>query len=109
MIVYISFDYDMVKKLVSLSRHVPVQYLNGDRSPAQLAKDGISGADYHFTVFKKNTAWIREARENNIRLNAWTVNDTTTMNWLLAEKFDFITTNEPELLLMRLERSTIAD
>ena len=101
-IVYISFDYDMVKKLVSLSPHVPVQYLNGDKSPEELAADGISGADYHFSVFKKNTGWIEEARTKKIVLNAWTVNDTATMDWLLSEKFDFITTNEPELLLTRI-------
>lgn len=99
MTTYISFDYDMVKKIVNLDPNAPVQYLNGDKSPEQLAADKITGADYHFSVFKKNPEWIPSAKKNKIILNAWTVNDTVTMDWLLKEKFDFITTNEPELLL----------
>ena len=39
------------------------------------------------------------AKENGIILNAWTVNTREDMQWLLDNKFDFITTNEPELLL----------
>ncbi len=99
MTTYISFDYDMVKKVLELSPGSPVQYLNGDKSPSQLAADGITGADYHFSVYKNKPDWIREAKEKGVILNAWTVNDTATIKWLLAEKFDFITTNEPELLL----------
>ncbi len=102
MTTYISFDYDMLKKVISLDRKAPTQYLNGDIPPGQLKKDGISGADYHFSVFKKNPGWIAEAKQHGIILNAWTVNDTTGMDWLLSQKFDFITTNEPELLFTRL-------
>jgi len=101
MTTYISFDYDMVKKIQELDPNAPVQYLNGDKSPEQLAADGIRGMDYHFSVFKKNPDWIASAKKHGIILNAWTVNDSTTMDWLLREGFDFITTNEPELLLER--------
>jgi len=33
------------------------------------------------------------------------VNDAATMDWLLANGFDFITTNEPELLFERAKLS----
>ncbi len=98
-IVYISFDYDILKELRRLDPAVSLQYLEGNIAPAQLKADGINGADYHFSVFKTKPHWIREAKENGIALNAWTVNDSTTMNWLLKEGFDFITTNEPEMLM----------
>jgi glycerophosphoryl diester phosphodiesterase len=98
-IVYISFDYDILKKVIELSPGAETQYLNGEITPEGLKKDGISGADYHFSVFKKNPEWIARAQKNNIILNAWTVNDKEDMQWLLENKFQFITTNEPELLL----------
>ena len=99
MVVYISFDYDILKKIKELRPNALTQYLNGDQTPQQLKADGIAGADYHISVFKKNPEWITMAKENGIILNAWTVNTREDMQWLLERKFDFITTNEPELLL----------
>jgi glycerophosphoryl diester phosphodiesterase len=104
MVVYISFDYDILKKIIEIDHAAQTQYLNGDKTPAQLKADGITGADYHISVFKKNPEWIEQAHQNKIILNAWTVNDKTDMQWLLEKKFDFITTNEPELLLSLLKQ-----
>lgn len=98
-VVYISFDYDILKAVLENDPHASVQYLNGDKAPADLKKDGIAGADYHYSVFQKNPQWIQEAKDNGIILNAWTVNETPIMQWLLDNGFNFITTNEPEQLL----------
>lgn len=98
-VVYISFDYDILKKLIEISPNTPTQYLNGDQTPEQLKADRINGADYNISVFKKHPEWIEAAKKNNIILNAWTVNDEQDMRWLLSSGFEFITTNEPELLL----------
>lgn len=106
-IVYISFDYDILKKIMEINPKATTQYLEGDRSPDQLKADGISGADYHFSVFKNHPDWIESARKNNITLNAWTVNNADDMDWLLANGFDFITTNEPELLFIRIQKQKI--
>lgn len=100
-IVYISFDYDILKRLLAIDPSLHTQYLEGNKSPLQLKADGIRGADYHFSVFKANPAWITEAKKAGIVLNAWTVNESEMMDWLLKEDFDFITTNEPELLLTK--------
>ncbi|HOZ85631.1 MAG TPA: glycerophosphodiester phosphodiesterase family protein [Niabella sp.] len=102
-VVYIAFSYEVCKKVKALDPTAPVQYLNGDKSPAQLKADGLD-ADYHFSIFQKNPNWIQEARSIGIQTNAWTVNDEKVMDWLLAEKIDFITTNEPELLIKKIER-----
>lgn len=99
MVVYISFDYDILKKIVAISPAASTQHLNGDKSPEQLKADGITGADYHYSVFQKNPQWIESAKANGIILNAWTVNAEADMRWLLEKGFQFITTNEPELLL----------
>jgi beta-glucanase (GH16 family)/glycerophosphoryl diester phosphodiesterase len=105
MVVYISFDYDILKRIVELNPKANTQYLEGDRSPEQLKMDGISGADFHYSVYMGHPEWIESARQNHIALNAWTVNESAEMDWLLANGFDFITTNEPELLLERMKQS----
>jgi len=105
MVAYISFDYDMLKKIMELSPNTTTQYLEGNKSPDQLKADGITGADYHFSAFKNHPEWIESAKKNNITLNAWTVNEAADMDWLIANRFDFITTNEPELLFERIKKS----
>jgi glycerophosphoryl diester phosphodiesterase len=102
-ITYISFDFDVLLTIKKLVKDAPTQYLNGEKSPAQLKEAGIEGADYHYSVFKKNPDWIKEAKSLGIVLNAWTVNSIDDMDWLLNEGFDMITTNEPELLLERVK------
>ncbi|CAA9263046.1 MAG: Glycerophosphoryl diester phosphodiesterase [uncultured Adhaeribacter sp.] len=99
---YISFDYDVCKKLMQLAPYARVAYLNGDKTPAALAQENFFGLDYHFNVMKKNPAWIKEAQQNKLTVNVWTVNDKTMMQDLLKENVDFITTNEPEMLLQLL-------
>jgi glycerophosphoryl diester phosphodiesterase len=105
-VIYISFDYDILKKIMAINPTTITQYLNGNKSPEQLKADGISGADYHFSVFQHHRDWIASAKKNNIILNAWTVNDAAIMDWLLENQFDFITTNEPELLFERIKKTS---
>lgn len=101
--VYITFDYIMIQHIHSLVPQVPAQYLQGDKSPEELRAEGIQGADYHFSVFQKHPEWIEQAKKNGIALNAWTVNDATDMDRLLAQGFEYITTNEPELLMEKIK------
>ncbi|WP_153796988.1 glycerophosphodiester phosphodiesterase [Foetidibacter luteolus] len=102
--IYISFDYEVLKKIHQLHPQAETQYLNGDKAPELLKADGISGADYHYSVFQKHPEWIDEAKKLGLVLNAWTVNDAPTMAWLLDKNFDAITTNEPELLLQLVKK-----
>ncbi len=105
---YISFDYNILKKIISLNPKANTQYLMGTKTPEELSADGISGLDYHFRVFKNNPGWIQEAKDLGLILNAWTVNRAEDMDWLLANEFDYITTDEPELLFERIENSPVA-
>jgi glycerophosphoryl diester phosphodiesterase len=103
LVVYISFDYEILKRIHALDPLAVTQYLTGDKTPAELRADGISGADYHISVYRKNPEWITQLKENEMILNAWTVNTPEDMDWLLAQSFDFITTDQPELLLERVK------
>ncbi|MBW8333767.1 MAG: family 16 glycosylhydrolase [Prolixibacteraceae bacterium] len=101
-ITYISFDYDILKEIVRLDPSAKTMYLNGNVSPSQLKADGITGADYHFNVFKKDDNWMDDARKSGIETNVWTVNDPLLMDYFLARDIDYITTDEPELLLKKV-------
>lgn len=103
-VVYISFDYDMLKKIKEIDPIASTQYLESDKSPEQLKADGISGIDFYATTFKKQTEWIDNAKKNGLTLNAWTVNKVEDMEWFLANNFNFITTDEPELLLETIKK-----
>jgi len=107
-VVYISFDYDILKKIVSLNPTVGTQYVEANKSPGEIKADGITGIDYILTAIKKHPEWIAEAKANNITLNAWTVNNAEDMDWLIANGFNFITTNEPELLFERIKKNPTA-
>ncbi len=101
---YISFDYNICRELQRLDPYARVAYLNGDKSPSVLAADKLWGLDYHFSVFQKNEAWFAEAQQKGLTINAWTVNDEAMMRWFLDRRIDFITTNEPELLLKLIKK-----
>lgn len=102
---YISFDYDILLQVEQLDKTATTQYLNGDKSPDQLETDGIDGADYHFSVFQKNPAWINDCKKKHLIVNAWTVNKAEDIQWLLDNDVNFITTNEPELAMSLYKQS----
>lgn len=96
---YISFDYDVCKEVMKLAPYAKVAYLKGDKSPDELASDNFFGLDYNFSVLQKNADWVKEAKNRNLTVNVWTVNDKPLLEDFLKQNVDFITTNEPELLL----------
>jgi len=99
---FISFDIDILKELVSINPKFSTQYLKGDLSPRELKEIGITGLDYHYKVFYKNPQWIQEAKDIKMTLNVWTVNNAKDMDFFIAKNFDYITTNEPELLFAKI-------
>ncbi len=102
---YISFDYLILLTIRQLDPEVHVQYLSGNKSPDELLKDGITGLDYHLSVFQKNEDWIEQAKKNKMVLNVWTVNEEKNLHYFLRHNFPMITTNEPELLFTLLRTS----
>jgi beta-glucanase (GH16 family) len=93
-----------LKEITKISK-TKTQYLGGNLSPNEIKSDGINGVDYHIKVFKDHPQWIVSAKEKGIILNAWTVNKTEDIDWFLANEFDYITTDEPELLFERIKSS----
>lgn len=105
---YISFDYAILLEVKKMDPAAHVQYLTGNKSPDELLKDGITGLDYHLSVFQKNEDWIIQAKKNKMVLNVWTVNDEKNLRYFLSHQFPMITTNEPELLFEMIKASPSA-
>jgi glycerophosphoryl diester phosphodiesterase len=96
---YIAFDWDICLQVKKLDPKAHVEYLNGDKTPAEIAAAGLDGIDYHYAVYKKNPSYISEIRQRGLTTNVWTVNDKADMKMFLDNGVDYITTNEPEALL----------
>ncbi|PVH25493.1 glycerophosphodiester phosphodiesterase [Sphingobacterium corticibacter] len=95
----ISFDYDACLKARELNATIPVHYLMGDKSPQQIKDAKLTGVDYHYSLFQKNPTWIQEFKALGLKTNAWTANKKEDIQFLIDQKIDFITTDEPELAL----------
>ncbi len=96
---YITFSYEGGKKAVEIDPKANVAYLTGDKTPAQLKEDGFFGFDYNIRVLRLKPEWITEAQQLGLTVNSWTVNNPDDMQWLLDLNADFVTTDEPELLM----------
>ncbi|TDQ09573.1 glycerophosphodiester phosphodiesterase [Pedobacter metabolipauper] len=97
---YISFSYDILKKVRVLDAKAKVSYLKGDIAPEKLKEDGFYGPDYHYNVYLNDKGMaINRFKDLGLKINVWTVNDRSEMLMMLENQVDFITTNEPELLL----------
>ena len=94
-VMFISFDYEACLKVASLLPGFEVQYLSGDKSPAELHEAGISGLDYHFSAFRRHPEWVEEAHRLGMSVNCWTVDETEDIAEMVRLGVDCITTNRP--------------
>lgn len=100
---YIAFDYDVLKKIHSIDPVAKIAYLNGDKTPAQAFADKMTGLDYQNTVYKANVTYPTDAKNLGLTLNAWTIDATADMDYYIGKNFDYITTNQPQLLFDRIK------
>lgn len=104
---YISFSYPAVQRVLELdpaAKTAFLAFIKGEVSLEKLKQDHIGQADYFYTIYKEGD-WFKKAKELGITINAWTVNKEEDMKWLIDEKAEFITTNEPELLFDLLKKN----
>lgn len=101
---YIAFSNLVGTELIRLAPEAKVAYLNGDKTPAELKELGYTGLDYAVGVLKKNDRWIDEAHKLGLTVNVWTVNKAEDLQYFIDHKADYITTNEPALLLDMLKK-----
>lgn len=98
---WIAFSYEACKRVHELLPDAIVQYLNGDKSPSEVLADGIVAIDYSANKLKSHPEWIKEAHDNGMFVNVWTVN--SDFEYWINQGVDVITTNESEALLNLLK------
>jgi len=96
---YISFSYDILLKVRELDKTASLSYLENNKSIDDIKNSGLSGLDYYFTSFYNDSLLIQKSKSLGLSTNAWTVNKEEDMRKLLEAGIDFITTDEPEILL----------
>lgn len=101
---YIAFSNQVGTELIRLAPEARVAYLNGDKTPAELKELGYTGLDYEDRVLKAHEDWIDAAHLLGLTVNVWTVNDEDDLRYFIDHKADYITTNEPALLLDMLKK-----
>ncbi|WP_445736873.1 glycerophosphodiester phosphodiesterase family protein [Mariniflexile sp.] len=98
MVEYICFNFEAGKLVRELDLKTPIAYLNGDLAPKDAKQAGYTSLDYNIKIYRKNPEWIKEAHNEGITINVWTVNSNEDMKEMIKNGVDFITTNEPEKL-----------
>ena len=103
---YIAFSAAACEQLVKEApKGTPVYYLNGDKSPEEVKAMGLTGVDYHQDVFmKKHPEWLQQFKDMGLKINIWTVDSPEVMKYYINKGVEFITTNEPELLISLLKK-----
>lgn len=94
-VMFISFSMHICEVLAQKLPEFTIQYLNGDKSPKAIAKKGINGIDYRYTVFYTHKKWIEQAKNRDMSTNSWTVNKDKDILNMLNLKVDMITTDDP--------------
>lgn len=95
---------------------VPIAYLGRYKSdlpeccPSSIRELGIKCLDYMDYQYKLHPEWMDEFKKMGMHLNVWTVDRPGDIYWAFDNGFDYITTNEPELILrMSAERKSVTD
>lgn len=96
---YISFSKYACEYLHAQEPNAKIAYLNGDIAPKDIKAMGLTGIDYHFSVFKKHPEWLQESQQLGVEVNVWTVDGVEALTEFAKMKgIDIITTNDPEIL-----------
>lgn len=89
---FIAFSLDICKQLAKIRPNLNIAYLSGDKSPEELS---LLGINYHQSMFFQNPELVKQAQDNGLTVNVWTVNDPENMQRLIKMGVDYITTDNP--------------
>lgn len=85
----------------------PIAYLGRwknelpEMHPDTIAAYGVKYIDYQDVHYEAHPEWVERFKADKIHLNAWTINSEEAMDFYLASKFNYITTDYPTLLLQK--------
>lgn len=90
---FISFNLENLKKIRAINKHLPLQYLSSKYSDELINICKTYNLDIDIQYMELTKENIKTFKENNIKVNAWTVNSEEDAKKLISYGIDFITTN----------------
>ncbi len=102
---YISFDYNALKRVLNWDPMAKTAYLGGDKSLEVVKADKIKGIDYSFYSYMSDSSLIQSAKKMGISTNVWTVNVKDELKFYFDQDVNYITTDEPEILLQIIKEN----
>jgi len=100
---YITFNFDAALRIRELDPTANVLYLGSGKTLEELKEAKMSGIDYHLSRFIDDPELAEKAKNLSLKTNVWTVNKEEDLKMFLKQKLDYITTDEPELLLKLIQ------
>lgn len=94
---YISFSKHICELIHRALPQAQVTILTEKVTPKEAKLTGLTGVDYHYSVFEKNPDYIQSCRDMGLSINVWTVNNPGMIQEFIDQKVDFITTDKPTL------------
>lgn len=101
---YISFGLNYLIRVKELDPTAEVAYLGSDKTLEELKNVNMTGIDFHYNLFLKDTELANKAKTMGLSTNVWTVNKEDDLKIMLKQDVDYITTDEPELLFQLIKR-----
>lgn len=92
---YISFSIDALDAVLKTDPNAFCAYLGSNRNPAQCFELGHKGIDFPYATYKSNKAYITQAHNLGMLINAWTFAAAPEVIEAIGLKIDFISTDEP--------------
>jgi glycerophosphoryl diester phosphodiesterase len=108
-VMFISFSWHMCQELAKKLPGFTVQYLEGDKTPAEVDAAGVNGIDYHYSKFNNHNEWVKEAQKLGMTVNAWTVNKENNMVQMFDLGVNFLTTDNPLEARALMEKMNIKE
>lgn len=100
---YIAFGLEHLIRVKELDPTADVAYLGSDKTLEELKAANMTGIDFHYNLYFKDTDLVNKAKALGLSTNVWTVNKEEDLKTILEQNVDYITTDEPELLFKILD------
>jgi glycerophosphoryl diester phosphodiesterase len=102
-IIYISFDFEVLRTIRAKRPSATVLYLENNKSLEEVMAATFNGINFNYAQFLGNPSIAANAKKQHLMLGSWTVNKDEDFNQLLEQGVQYITTNFPERYLMQLD------
>jgi glycerophosphoryl diester phosphodiesterase len=73
--------------------------LENNKTINEIVNEKFNGINFHFSNYISDPQLSAVAKQNNLLLGSWTVNQVEDLNKLIAQEVEFITTNVPAQFL----------